>query len=288
MQNIKQCEHYHHTYSITEGVTHTCKKEKWVSKKIKCPNPCPHFQLSRYAVKEVCRSIFTYIGTHLLQTSNGVTYFDVKEINALSDKVDFDSVDELFDKNHIWYSSVLKGDKITVMYRLVHSYKIITKFEDYIGVEFPLLSIDETEDEYPVKWYEIHPEKVVKEMMEYSFFLVLVNRCIKKDVIKQTMNLSEKSYKQLYREVEMNGHLNKGVYRKYYYKESKTNNFLVIKTIDGKQRTFGKYNTEWKAMMIVEELKKVDWDRGQLNEIKRRVDDYFDYEFKGERIYVKC
>lgn len=287
MQNIKQCKHYHHTYSITEGVTHTCKKEKWVSKKIKCPNPCPHFQLSRDAVKEVCKNILIYIGTHLLHTNNGVTYFDEKEINKLSDKVDFDRVDELFDKKHIWYNSVLKGDKITVMYRLVHSYKVSEKYKEYITVEFPLLSIDETEKEYPVKWYEIHPQDVVKEMMEYSFFLALVNRSIKKDVIKQTMNLSEKNYKQLYKEVKMKGHLNKGVYKKYYYKEKDTGNFVVMKTIDKKQRTFGKYNTEWKAMMIVEELKKVDWDRSQLNEIKRRVDDYFDYEFKGERFYVK-
>lgn len=287
MQNIKQCEHYHHTYSITEGITHNCKKEKWVSKKIKCPNPCPHFQLSKYAVKEVCRSIFTYIGTHLLQTSNGVTYFDVKEINALSDKVDFDSVDELFDKKHIWYSSVLKGDKITVMYRLVHSYKISKKFEDYITFEFLLLSIDETEEEYPVKWYEIHPEKVVKEMMDYSFFLALVNKKVKKDTIKQTMHISEKKYKELYRQAKVNGHLNVKEYRKYYTKIAGRNLWKVQKFPNNKEVSYGMYNSEWKAIMVVEELKKVDWDKKQLTEIQRRVDDYFDYEFKGERIYVK-
>lgn len=287
MQNIKQCEHYHHTYSITEGVTHSCKKEKWVSKKIKCPNPCPHFQLSKYAVKEVCRSIFTYIGTHLLQTSNGVTYFDVKEINALSDKVDFDSVDELFDKKHIWYSSVLNGDKITVMYRLVHSYKISKKFSDYISVEFPLLSIDETEEQYPVKWYEIHPEKVVKEMMDYSFFLALVNKKVKKDTIKQTMHISEKKYKELYRQAKVNGHLNVKEYRKYYTKIAGRNLWKVQKFPNNEEVSYGMYNSEWKAIMVVEELKKVDWDKKQLTEIQRRVDDYFDYEFKGERIYVK-
>lgn len=286
MQNVNKCKHYTHTYSITEGTTHKCKKQNWTSKKIKCPNPCKDYTLSQYAVKEVCTNIFTYIGTHLLQTSNGVTYFDVKEINALSDKVDFDSVDELFEKKNIWFSSALKGDKITVMYRFIHSVKIQNKFEEYIPVSFTPVSIDETEAKFPVKWYEVHPKEVVKEKMDYSFFLALLNRSVKKEVIKETMNLSEKSYNQLYREVEMNGHLNIGVYRKYYTKE-KHDNFKVQKSVNGKQEMFGKYNSEWKAMMIVEELKKVDWDKSQLTEIQRRVDDYFDYEFKGERIYVK-
>ena len=287
MRNINLCKHYTNSYTINKGVSHRCKKQGWVSDKVKCPSPCTDYCISEEAVKEICRKIFFYIGTHLLQTRNGVTYFDVKEINALSDKVDFGSVDDLFSKKNVWYSSALKGDKITVMYRFIHSQKVLDKFKDHITIPFEPLSIDETEEQYPVKWYEIHPEAIVREKMDYSFFLVLVNKKVKKDTIKQTMHISEKKYKELYRQAKVNGHLNEKKYRKYYTKIAGRNLWKVQKFPNGKEVSFGMYNSEWKAIMVVEELKKVDWDKKQLTEIQRRVDDYFDYEFKGERFYVK-
>lgn len=47
--------------------------------------------------------------------------------------------------------------------------------------------------------------------------------------------------------------------------------FLVYKTRNGKQTGFGTYKTAGIAEAIVEELKKVDWDKKELKRIQKEV-----------------
>lgn len=58
---------------------------------------------------------------------------------------------------------------------------------------------------------------------------------------------------------------------KYYSYDKKGKNFRVLKSINKKQMNFGAYDTEEEAKLIVEELKKVNWDIRQLHEVKNKV-----------------
>lgn len=269
--NVTKCKYYHEYYVINEGGHHQCKLHKWDSTLLKCPSNCKDFQMKKSAIKELCKEVFMYIGTHLLETSVGNTFFDIKDINKLVEHSDFNSLDDLFKTGYIWFTHLL-GNKGMVMYRLIHSRKVITHFQKHLTIKPNIHNLDYTEQEFGVKWYDHHPEKVINQKMDYRFFLAMVNKQIPKLEICKIMGISKKQYELLYKEAEANNHLNFNN-KKYYHRSRKL--WKVVKFIDGKDIFFGAYSNEWEAMMVVEELKKVDWDKSKLREIQNRVEEYF-------------
>lgn len=274
MQNITKCKHYSTYYLINEGAYHKCKLRKWETPYIKCPEQCPDYEIKKSAIQELCKDVFYHIGTHLLQTSTGSTYFDRVELELLSDKADFTTFDELFEAKHYWFTNALK-ERGLVMYRLVHSRKVIEAYKQHLSIEPNIMNLDYTESKYNVKWYDIHPQKVQKQLMDYSFFLNLYNKGATKDTIKKAMNITPKEYQGLYNEAKYNGHLNQKVYGKNYTFDQRKKLWKVEKCIDGKRYIYGYYKNEWEAMMIVEEMKRRDWDKSRLREVQEVVEDYF-------------
>lgn len=55
---------------------------------------------------------------------------------------------------------------------------------------------------------------------------------------------------------------------KYYTYDKIWKRYRVAKTFHGKKISYGTYTTEEEAQLVVEELKKVDWDRNQLPRIR--------------------
>lgn len=58
---------------------------------------------------------------------------------------------------------------------------------------------------------------------------------------------------------------------KYYSYDKIWKRYRVARRINGKRYSYGTYATEEEAQAVVEELKKVDWDRAQLQEIRDRL-----------------
>lgn len=60
---------------------------------------------------------------------------------------------------------------------------------------------------------------------------------------------------------------------KYYYPRKKGNKiyYEVKKTIKGESRCYGVYKSEEIAKAIIKELKKVNWNKKYLGEIKRKI-----------------
>lgn len=65
---------------------------------------------------------------------------------------------------------------------------------------------------------------------------------------------------------------------KYYYYDRLHNKYVIVKRYYVNKEHiviyYGRYDKEETAQMIVEELKKVDWDKKQLNDIKKRLEVY--------------
>lgn len=58
---------------------------------------------------------------------------------------------------------------------------------------------------------------------------------------------------------------------KYYSYDNIWKRYRVAKTINGKRLSFGTYATEEEAQLVVEELKKHDWDREKLQSIRESL-----------------
>ena len=58
---------------------------------------------------------------------------------------------------------------------------------------------------------------------------------------------------------------------KYYSYDKIWKRYRVARTIKGKRLSYGTYATEEEAQQVVAELKKVDWDRTQLQNIRDRL-----------------
>lgn len=58
---------------------------------------------------------------------------------------------------------------------------------------------------------------------------------------------------------------------KYYSYSEDSNGFLVRKTVDGEYQCYGVYKSEDIAKRIVNELKKCNWDKTQLQKIKKEL-----------------
>lgn len=58
---------------------------------------------------------------------------------------------------------------------------------------------------------------------------------------------------------------------KYYNYDKIWKRYRISKTINKKRVSYGTYETEEEAQMVVAELKKVDWDKSQLTDIKKRL-----------------
>lgn len=62
---------------------------------------------------------------------------------------------------------------------------------------------------------------------------------------------------------------------KNYYYRANSDNYVITKrkTIDGEVRTlyFGTYKKEEDCVRIIKELKKVDWDKNELDNIKKKL-----------------
>ena len=62
---------------------------------------------------------------------------------------------------------------------------------------------------------------------------------------------------------------------KYYYYRHNLGKFIISKklSVDGTEKTvyFGAYKTKEECENIVRELKKVDWDKSKLEEIKNKI-----------------
>ncbi len=59
--------------------------------------------------------------------------------------------------------------------------------------------------------------------------------------------------------------------RNYYY-NSCHERWIVSKVIDGKKTHFGSYRNEETAKRVVEELKKINWDKTQFWKIKTKLE----------------
>lgn len=57
----------------------------------------------------------------------------------------------------------------------------------------------------------------------------------------------------------------KGVKKEYKYYTINKGKYCVRKTINGKQKYYGRFDNEDDAIKFVESLKKVDWDKNKLN-----------------------
>ena len=65
---------------------------------------------------------------------------------------------------------------------------------------------------------------------------------------------------------------NKKVYSpKYYCKPAYSNNWRVFKHMNNSTIYFGSYSSEDKAKYVVNELKKCNWDKSELERIKSEV-----------------
>ncbi|WP_406534546.1 hypothetical protein [Methanobrevibacter sp.] len=58
---------------------------------------------------------------------------------------------------------------------------------------------------------------------------------------------------------------------KNYYYDRIWKRYRVAKTVKGRKMSYGTYATEEEAQLVVEELKKVDWDRNQLPNIRDKL-----------------
>ena len=58
---------------------------------------------------------------------------------------------------------------------------------------------------------------------------------------------------------------------KNYYYDRIWKRYCVAKTVKGRKMSYGTYATEEEAQLVVEELKKVDWDRNQLPNIRDKL-----------------
>ncbi len=58
---------------------------------------------------------------------------------------------------------------------------------------------------------------------------------------------------------------------KNYYYDRIWKRYRVTKTVKGRKMSYGTYATEEEAQLVVEELKKVDWDRNQLPNIRDKL-----------------
>ena len=58
---------------------------------------------------------------------------------------------------------------------------------------------------------------------------------------------------------------------KNYYYDRIWKRYRVTKTVKGRKMSYGTYATEEEAQLVVEELKKVDWGRNQLPNIRDKL-----------------
>lgn len=58
---------------------------------------------------------------------------------------------------------------------------------------------------------------------------------------------------------------------KNYYYDRIWKRYRVAKTVKGRKMSYGTYATEEEAQLVVEELKKVDWDHNQLPNIRDKL-----------------
>ena len=110
----------------------------------------------------------------------------------------------------------------------------------------------------------------------YNVFVDLYNNTkLKLYEIANHMDISLPLLNRLRKEAEKNGDISRLPQRSeydYFYKcNDGSGKYVVLKKIDGKMIYFGRYGSEDEAKKIVEELKKVDWDKSQLKRIKEWV-----------------
>lgn len=56
-----------------------------------------------------------------------------------------------------------------------------------------------------------------------------------------------------------------------YYVKTRGGKYTVIRKRNNKRTHFGTYDTEEEARKVVDELKKVNWDKNQLKEIQKNL-----------------
>lgn len=63
---------------------------------------------------------------------------------------------------------------------------------------------------------------------------------------------------------------NKTIPKNYYYHKD-SGLYCVVKTVNQERIYFGGYKTEKEAQLVVEELKKCNWDKSKLRSIKFKI-----------------
>lgn len=96
--------------------------------------------------------------------------------------------------------------------------------------------------------------------------------------IKEKYNLTTKFFGNLVHQINEETGFSRGELKpkkqrkhKFYYYDRIHKGFRVQKTVGGEQRYYGIYRNKETTEKIVEELKKVDWDKSQLEAIKEKV-----------------
>lgn len=111
------------------------------------------------------------------------------------------------------------------------------------------------------------------DYFSYEDFVKLYNDySIKTEEIKKIVGGSR--YLRFHKEAMANNDIQKrpvdlrfdGKKVKHYHYDKQRKKFRVRKVINGKYVCFGYYETEEEAQKMVEELKKVNWDKSKLRE----------------------
>lgn len=95
--------------------------------------------------------------------------------------------------------------------------------------------------------------------------------------LREKYHLNANSFRNIRKQALKQGLINnrryvckKNIPKNYYY--HKTNHvWCVVKNINHERVYFGGYKTEEEAQLIVEELKKCNWDKSKLRSIKFKV-----------------
>lgn len=95
--------------------------------------------------------------------------------------------------------------------------------------------------------------------------------------LREKYDWSAKKFQKMREEAINRGLISSGRYKskkdkpKYYYYHNDNDLFCVVKSVNHERTYFGGYHTEEEALMIIDELEKVGWDKSKLRSIQFKV-----------------
>ena len=95
--------------------------------------------------------------------------------------------------------------------------------------------------------------------------------------LREKYDWSENRFNKMRKEAIQRGLISAGTYKskkhkpKYYYYHTDADLYCVVRTVNHQRTYFGGYHAEEEALMIINELEKVGWDKSKLRSIQFKV-----------------